>query len=95
MDKKMKMSVLEDLMKKMDGRVVDRDIKPKSKLMIHAEGDDPEKMKEEIVEKLSEMKLPDKKEMKEIKKDMDDDDDSYMNHMPYKMKKALKKSKKM
>lgn len=67
-DKKKKMKVLEELMEKMGSRMSERDLKPKARMVIQAEGDDPEQMKEDIIDKLQSMELPDKKEMKDIEK---------------------------
>lgn len=69
-DKELKMKLLEQLMDEMDGRVLERDLKPKSKLVVKAEGDDPQKMKEEVVDKLSKLKLPSKEELAAMGEDM-------------------------
>lgn len=69
-DKELKMKLLEQLMDEMDGRVLEKDIKPKSKLVVKAEGDDPEMMKEEIVDKLSKLELPNKEDLAEMSEGM-------------------------
>jgi hypothetical protein len=65
-DKELKMQLLEKLMDEMDGRVLERDLKPKSKLVVKAEGDNPEEMKDEVVDKLSKLDLPDEEDMAEM-----------------------------
>ena len=100
MDKKNKMEVLEELMAKMGGRIAERDLKPRSKMVIKAEGDNPEEMKEEIIDKLKKIDLPDEEEVKEMESEvpkemMEEEDDSYLDVMPENLKKAiLKKLKK-
>jgi hypothetical protein len=110
-DKELKMQLLEQLMDEMDGRVIERDLKPKSKLVVKAEGDNPEEMKDEVVDKLSKLDLPDEEdmaemseeEMPEMEEDMEEEmpmmeeegEDDYMDSMPLGMKEKLMKQKMM
>lgn len=61
----MKLELLKELMKGMDERVVENDIMPKTKMVVKAEGDSPEEVKEEIISKLGEIDMPDEEEMEE------------------------------
>lgn len=65
-DKKLKEELLEKLIADMDERVVERDLKPKTKMVVKAEGDNPEEVKEKIIDKLQELELPSEEEMGEI-----------------------------
>ena len=77
-DKELKEKLLEKLMEDMDGRVVERDLKPKSKLVVKAEGDDPEELKEGIIEKLQGLELPKPEEMEEMSEEMGEEEDDDM-----------------
>lgn len=70
-DKELKMQLLEKLMEDMDGRVLEKDIKPKSKMVIKAEGDNPEEMKEGVIEKLQGLELPDEEQLAEMSEGME------------------------
>lgn len=70
-DKELKMQLLEKLMEEMDGRVLEKDIKPKSKMVIKAEGEDPEEMKEGVIEKLKGLKLPSEEQLVEMSGEME------------------------
>lgn len=70
-DKELKMQLLEKLMEDMDGRVLEKDIKPKSKMVIKAEGEDPEEMKEGVIEKLKGLKLPSEEQLAEMSGEME------------------------
>lgn len=110
-DKKEKKDVLKELMKQMSSRVADNDLKPKlddeeielpekkTGMVIKAEGDSPEQIKEDVIEKLGKMDLPDEEDMEEIEEkfsghkeeEEEDDDDDFMNELPESLKKALMK----
>ena len=99
-----------ELLGDMEGRVLERDLKPKSKMVIKAEGDNPEEMKEEIINKLSSLDLPEESEMAEMAESslseedeempeemMEDEldlDEEVLNEMPLSMKEKLLRSKK-
>jgi hypothetical protein len=70
-DKELKMQLLEKLMEDMDGRVLEKDIKPKSKMVIKAEGDNPEDIKEGVIERLEGLELPDEEQLAEMSEDME------------------------
>jgi hypothetical protein len=70
-DKELKMQLLEKLMEDMDGRVLENDIKPKSKMVIKAQGDNPEEMKEGIIEKLQGLELPDEEQLAEMSEEVE------------------------
>lgn len=65
-DRDLKMKLLEQIMGDMKGREVERDLKPKSKMVVSAKGDNPEEMKENVIDKLEGMELPDEKEMEKM-----------------------------
>ena len=98
-DKKMKKGILKELMKQMGNRVADNDFKPKegkTKMVIEAEGDSPEEIKEEVIEKLQTLELPSKKDMKEMgaeseEEEEEEDEDDFMSELPEGMRKALMK----
>jgi len=105
-DKEMKMKLLEELMESMGSRMSDRDLKPmhegKSKLVIKAEGDDPEEMKDEVVDKLEGIELPDEEAMAEMSSDEDMEDerveeegeDDYLAEMPVRMREKIMEMRK-
>lgn len=70
-DKELKMQLLEQLMEDMDGRVVEKDIKPKSKMVIKAQGDNPEEIKEGVIDKLQDLELPDEEQLAEMSEGME------------------------
>jgi len=97
-DKKLKKDILKELQKKLSGSVAENDLKPKTKMVIKAEGDSPEQVKEEVIEKLQKLKLPDEKELEEMEEEMpeemmeeDEDEDDFMNELPEGLRKALMK----
>lgn len=57
-DKKEKMAVLQELMKQMGSRVAEKDLKPKTMMVIKAKGDNPEELKKGIISKLQGLELP-------------------------------------
>jgi hypothetical protein len=65
-DKELKMELLKKLMKDMDSRVVEKELKPSTKMVVKAEGDSPEEVKEEVLDKLSKMDLPSEEDMSEM-----------------------------
>lgn len=98
-DKKEKQSILKDLLKQMSGRVAENDLKPKkTKMVIEAEGDSPEEIKDTVIEKLGTMKLPDAKDLEDMEEDMEtpeeeemEGDDDFLSELPEGLMKALKK----
>ena len=70
-DKELKMQLLEKLMEDMDGRVLENDIKPKSKMVIKAAGDNPEEVKEGVIERLEGLELPDEEQLAEMSGEME------------------------
>ena len=72
-DKEEKMKILEEMMEEMDGRVGES-LKPKSKMVIKAEGDDPEEMKEGIIDKLEGLELPSEEDMEEMSEGMESEE---------------------
>ena len=96
-DKKEKQGVLKEILKQMTGRVADNDFKPKTKMVIEAEGDSPEEIKEDVIEKLGTLDLPNKDDMKEMEEGMEtpeeemEEDDDFMSELPEGMRKALMK----
>lgn len=96
-DKKEKQGVLKEILKQMGGRVAKNDFKPKTKMVIEAEGDNPEEIKEDVIEKLGSLKLPGKEDMKEMEEDLEtpeeemEEDEDFMSELPEGMRKALMK----
>jgi len=70
-DKELKMQLLEKLMEDMDGRVLENDIKPKSKMVIKAAGDNPEEVKEGVIERLEGLEPPDEEQLAEMSGEME------------------------
>lgn len=108
-DKELKLELLKKLMKDMDGRVVENDLKPKTEMVVKAEGSSPEETKQKIIDKLSNLPLPDEKEVAgDPDKAMESmgsggmeecapeerDDQSYLDEMPSSMKEKLLKAMK-
>lgn len=98
-DKEEKKAVLEEILKQMGGRVVENDLKPKTKMIVKAEGDSPEEAKEVILKKLSKIELPEEDEMGEMlpmdgeDEEMEDEEgeDDFMSELPEGLRKALMK----
>lgn len=99
-DKKLKQEILKSLMSSMDENIAENDLKPKTKMVIKATGDSPEDVKEEVINKLQGMNLPDENENEEkmgMPKmegcPMEDEEmeDDYLSEMPTALKEALMK----
>lgn len=81
-DKELKMELLNKLMKEMDGRVIEKDLKPKTKMVVKAEGDSPEDVKEEVMAKLAKMDLPSEEDMGEMAEDMGEEGEMEEKELP-------------
>jgi len=92
-DKDLKEEILAELLSKLDANVMKNDLDPikekKTKLVVKAEGDSPEQVKEEVVKKLSSLKLPDEEEME----DMEEGEDDFLSELPESIRDALLKKK--
>jgi hypothetical protein len=93
-NKKEKLNVLQQILKSLEDRVVKHDLDPlvegkKTKMVIKAEGDSPEDVKEEVIKKLQGMSLP---ESEDVEDEMiEDEDEDYLADMPEALKEAIKK----
>jgi hypothetical protein len=100
-DKELKQAILKALMVSMDDRVAENDLKPRAKMVIKAEGDNPEEIKENVIDKLENLKLPEMKEEDMEEEEMEGEEcemedgeceEDYMMDMPESLRKALMKN---
>ncbi len=102
-DKEIKEEILKELMSQMGNRVYENDLKPKkTKMVIKASGDNPEEVKEKVIEKLQSIELPSEEDMKDMEESMPEEDemmeeegeDDFLDELPEGLRKALSKKMK-